>query len=347
MSVPAQEEAAARLLSIINSSWMSHATHVAVRLGIADLLHDGPKRIDLLAEAADCHAASLERLMRALISLDICSQDDSGDYGLTPMGRLLCADSEDSLHAWTLWWGKYHWPMWSGLQHSIKTGKAARSMISSKNAFTPFERDAEMASVFNAAMVELSQPVARSLIRHYDFSGVTRVVDVGGGHGEILAAILNANPKMQGTLHDLPHAIEGARRHMADMGVADRCDLVAGDFLASVPGGADLYILKNVLHNWNDEDSARILGNCRRAMPDHAVLLVVEQFMPASIEPTSVHRAIVHSDLNMLVTLGAGERGLDQFRQLFRTQGFTVNRIVPMAMNLNMIECLPGRPSEY
>jgi hypothetical protein len=330
-----------QLLGMVNSSWMSQAIRVAAELGIADLLAGGPKHIDELASATACHAPSLRRLMRALASLDICRERADGAYELSQMGVHLQTDAATSVRSWIIWWGKYLSPVWDNLLHSVKTGEDARRLVTGAKGFGQLELDADRAATFNVAMVELTRLVARGVVDSYDFSGMKQIVDIGGGYGVLLAAILNAYPDMHGVLVDLPHAIEGARQHLAQLGVGERCELVEESFFESVPVGADAYLLKSILHDWDDDHSAIILHNCRRAMSGNAKLLLIERIMPEQMEATSLHQTMARMDLNMLVAHGACERTEVQYRELLKAGGFGLIRIVPSGMGFNIIEGAP------
>src|SRR5882762_2247748 len=318
-----------KLLDIIGGSWMSQAVYVAAELRIADLLAGEPKRVDELAKAAECHAPSLQRLMSGLASLGICVEREDGRFDLTPM---------DSLRSWAIVWGKLQWPVWGNLLHSVRTGESARKLIKGTEGYEHLARDAESAAVFNRAMTEITRLVASEVARVYDFSGARRIVDIGGGYGELLVAILKAHPKARGTVVDLPHASEGAKLYARDAGVAERCEFVAGDFFDSVPPGGDAYLLKSVLHNWNDEKSALILRNCGRAMPRDAKLLLVERIFPARVGVSSAHQAVARSDLNMLVGPGGHERTEVEFRNLLGAAGFTPAEVFASATEFSIIE---------
>jgi SAM-dependent methyltransferase len=330
---------------MVNSSWMSQATCVAAELGIADLLGGGPKNPDELAAATGCHAPSLGRLMRALASLELCQEDEQGSFRLTPLGSLLRTDAPHSVRSWAIWWGKYLWPVWAHLRYSVTTGKSARPLVTGDQGFDHLQRDAGMAGVFHRAMAELTRLEARELVAAYDFSACNRVVDVGGGYGELLAAILKAHPRMRGILFDLPQAAHGATRHLEELRVAHRFEFVAGDFFESVPSGADIYVLKNILHDWDDEHVAIILRNCRRAMSEDARLLVVERMMDLRMESSRRHQGMARSDLNMLVALGGRERTKDEFGTLLDGQGFRIARIVPIGLDFSIIDAAPAADS--
>jgi SAM-dependent methyltransferase len=333
---------ASRLLDIIGGSWMSQAVYVAAELRIADLLAGGPKRVDELAKAAGCHPPSLARLMRGLASLGICVEWEDGRFDLTPMGSLLRSDAPDSLRSWAIVWGKLQWPVWGNLLHSVRTGESARTLVLGTKGYEHLARDAEAATVFNRAMTEVTRLVANEVARVYDFSGARRIVDVGGGYGQLVTAILKAHPKARGVVVDMPHASEAAKLYARDAGVAERCEFVAGDFFESVPPGGDAYLLKSVLHNWNDEKSALILRNCGRAMPRGAKLLLVERIFPARLDVSPAHQAVARSDLNMLVGPGGHERTEVEFRNLLGAAGFTPVEVFATSTEFSIIEGVAG-----
>jgi len=333
---------AERLVQLIASGAMSQALSVAAELRIADVLADGPKRSDEIADATGCQAPSLHRLMRALASLDLCSEREDGSFALTATGSLLRSDAVDSFRSVAIWWGRYRWPVWGHLLHSLKTGESSWKLVSQTAGFEHLSRDAEVAEVFNQAMAGLTRIVSGAIVRAYDFSGVKRIVDVGGGYGELLAAILGAYPAMRGVLFDLAHAIEGARIHLEKTGVIDRCEFATGDFFESVPGGAEAYLLKTVIHDWDDERSGAILRNCRQAAGRDGRLLIVEQIMPERMEPSWPHRHVAARDLNMLVLLGGRERTASEFRALLEAAGLSVKRTVPTALGYCVIEAVPA-----
>jgi len=329
---------APELLDIIGGSWMSQATYVAAELRIADLLAGGPRPADELAKAAECHAPSLQRLMRGLVSLGICAEREDGRFDLTPMGSLLRSDAPNSLRSWAIVWGKLQWPIWGNLLHSVRTGESARKLVLGTEGYEHLARDADAAATFNRAMAEVTRLVASEVARVYDFSGARRIVDIGGGYGELVAAILKAHPKARGVVVDLAHAREGAKRYASDAGVAERCEFVAGDFFESVPPGGDAYLLKSVLHNWNDEKSAVILRNCGRTMPRDAKLLLVERIFPARVDVSPAHQAVARSDLNMLVGPGGHERTEAEFRNLLGAAGFGPVEVFATATEFSIIE---------
>jgi ubiquinone/menaquinone biosynthesis C-methylase UbiE len=331
---------ATKLLERVTSSWMAQAIYVAAELRIADLLSDGPKSSEDLAVATGSHASSLYRLLRALTTIEICKECADGVFEITPMGSLLRTDDPQSLRYSILWWGTNLWKTWGNLLYSIKTGESARKLLAGTTGFEHLERDPEAAAVFNRSLVELTRLTAESVIRAYDFSGLKRIMDVGGGYGEMLIAILRANPAASGVLFDLPHAVEGGRRHLEAAGLGSRCEFLSGNFFESVPSGANAYLLKSVIHDWDDENSKRILQNCRRALEKGGRLLLVERTIPERLEISAVHQALVRGDLTMLVAHAAPERTEAEFRNLLNSAGFETTRIFPTDSTFCVIEAV-------
>ncbi len=333
---------ASTLIEMISASWMSQAVCAAAELGIADQLASGAKDVDDLARRAQSHPGSLRRLMRSLASLGLCAECDDGLFELTPTGELLRTDAAQTLHAWAIWWGRHRWPLPGELTECIRTGRGPRQRTADSGGRAYVDEDASGAEVFNQAMVELTRLTAAEVMRVRDFSAVARLVDVGGGLGEMLAALLAVHPQMQGTLFDLAPAIAGAAGHLTRAGVAERCELVAGSFFESVPGGADVYLLKSVLHSWSDEHCRAILRNCRRAMTSDASLVLVERIMPARMRSGSAERSAARSDLHMLLGSGGLERTQAEFAELLADSGFGDVAFVPTNLDHWVIEAARG-----
>jgi SAM-dependent methyltransferase len=332
---------ASEFLDRISSSITLPVTYVAAELRIADLLAGGPRNVHELAADTGSHAPSLLRLLRALASLDFCREGENGVFALNPIGALLQEKTSSSLRSWILWWGRYQWPLWGNLLHSVKTGESARKLVTGADGFAQLEHDPDAAATFNRAMAEYTRLVGSGVVRAYDFGGMRRIVDVGGGYGALLAAILEAYPGARGVLLDLPHAIEGAKVNLANTGLANRCEFITGDFFDSVPDGGDAYLIKAVIHDWDDERSVVILRNCRRAIPSAGKLLLVERIMPDRLEASAPHRAIARADLNMLIGPGGRERTEADFRSLLHSSGFNLTRIVPTALEYSILEAIP------
>jgi ubiquinone/menaquinone biosynthesis C-methylase UbiE len=339
-STPDERRLAERLLDIVNSSWMSQATYVAVRLGIADLLEQAPRSSSELAASLDCHPHALHQLLRALCSLDICQERNDGTFEISAMGRLLGSHSPYSVQSWTTYWGEYAWPIWGHLYDAVKTGADMPERLTGMAAFEQLQKDTRAAHTFNEAMRELTGLMTAEAARAYDFSG-KRVADIGGGYGELLAAVLETHPSASGILFDMAHAIGDARRDFMQRGLADRCEFLSGDFFESVPASADVYMLKNVIHDWNDERAHTILRNCRRAMGPSSRLLLLERTMPARMQPTPEHRGLARSDLNMRVMLGAQNRTEAEFAELLHAAGFGSIHSWPAGSGFTYLEAAP------
>jgi ubiquinone/menaquinone biosynthesis C-methylase UbiE len=331
----------AAFVRLVHEGMLTQAIFAAAELGVADLLEEGPKDSHALARRTRCHEPSLRRLMRALVSLGLCRECDGGLFELTATGAVLCGQGEDSLHCWTLMCGRHMRPLWDHLLQSIKDGTVARKLTNDSDGFGTFESDAESAPIFNNAMAEITRRIAAAVVRAYDFTALRRVVDVGGGHGLLLAGVLRSYPLAHGILLDLPHVIDGAVQLWKSYGLSERCEFVAGDFFESIPGAGDAYLLKAVLHDWDDERCETILLNCRRVMTPSARLVIVERVMPARVEPCPSHRGIVWSDLSMMVGFGGRERTEADFRRLLAATGFKLSKVVATAFDFCVIEGIP------
>ena len=305
-----------RLLSLINASWTTQAVSVAVELRLPELLRDGARSADALAQATRCHRPSLTRLLRALTSIDVLTESADGRFALSPTGALLCAEVPGSLAAWAEFCGTRSWTTWGRLIDSVRTGDSIRKQTSGADGFHHLEHDGPGALLFNRAMVDLTRPVGAAVARSVDWSGIELVVDVGGGHGELVAAILAEHPAMRGILFDLEHATAAAGARLAAAGVDDRCTRVTGSFFDAIPEGADAYLLKSVLHDWDDERAVQILRTCRRGMGPGARLFIVERIAPVHFQVSPRDQGIARSDLNMLVGTGGCERTLAQYEAL-------------------------------
>jgi ubiquinone/menaquinone biosynthesis C-methylase UbiE len=335
------EAAFGELLRLLNGGWAAQAVEAATELGIPDLLAGGIGRSDDLARATACHEPSLRRLLRALASLGLCEEREDGSFGPTALGALLEERAPISLKGMALY-GRYKRPVWDRLATSVRTGDCANAAVHGAAVFEHLDRDAAAAGIFDRAMAETTRVVAQAVVAACDFSSCKRVIDVGGGYGELLAAIVRASPAVHGTLVERPRALEGARRNLERAGVLRRCELVASDFFESVPGGGDCYLLKRVLHDWDDAHAAAILRCCRRAMPAHARLLVVEQILPDRMTASLAHQEAARMDLHMLLMAGGQERTESEYRWLLESAGLRLHQIVPGALNVSVIEALPA-----
>jgi O-methyltransferase domain/Dimerisation domain len=337
-------EPRAWLRTLIGGYRMSQAVYVATRLGIPDLLADGPREIDELACATGSHAPSLRRVLLALAGVGVLDKVGPGRFALTPVGEALRAGVPGSVRASVLFLlNESHWRPWGHLLHTVRTGETAFAHVHGANLFDYLATHPEEASLFNAGMLGNSPGHARLVAKSYDFSGMSRVVDVAGGRGRLLATILERNPQLRGTLFDLPPVIEEARQLVNDAGVGDRCAFVGGDFFETVPEGGDAYIMRNIIHDWGDDQAVAILTTCRRAMGNGARLIVVERYFADDPREAVL---VLHADLEILVNVGGRERTTDEYASLLARSGLRLARTIdlghaPEAMGHYLIEAQP------
>ncbi len=330
---------AATLLHLMTGYRAMQALYVAARLGIADLLKDGARGSEELARATGADARALHRLLRALASLGVFGEDADGRFTPSELGALLRSDVPGSLRAAAIFFGdERNWHAWGKLERSVMSGEPVRGPRGTQVFLEESARDPEGAALFNAAMTSLTSAFDAAVTAAYDFSRLGTLVDVGGGQGALISSILAANPALRGILFDIPPVIESARGRIGEAGLAGRCELVAGDFFASVPAGGDAYVLKWVIHDWDDEHSVAILGSCRRAMARDGRLLLVERVVPERVDQSADTQGIVLGDLNMLLWTGGRERTAAEYRALLASGGFTLARIVPTATQFSIIE---------
>ncbi|CAN5335391.1 methyltransferase [soil metagenome] len=328
------------LLRMTNAHEVSQAIHVVATLGIADLLKEEPRSAEGLAKDTGTHAPTLYRLLRALASVGVFVEEtDGGRFGSTPVGEYLRTDAPGSLRAWAMYIGQPSFrTSWGYLLHSVRTGEPAFSELHETNVWEYLAAHPEESAIFDAAMTGLSAGVAEAVVQSYDFSEIDVLVDVGGGEGRILTAILAANPVLRGILFDQSHVVAGAEDLLARVGVADRCEVVSGNFFEEVPGGADAYLLKSIIHDWDDDASIEILHKCRAAIADTGRLLLVELVIQPGNEPDRAK----FSDLNMLVLLGGRERTSNDFERLYAEAGFRLTDIISTGTPFYIIEGVPA-----
>jgi O-methyltransferase domain/Dimerisation domain len=317
------------LWRLIHSHRVTAVIYVAAKLGLAELLRDGPLSANELAEATGANEQALDRLLVALSTIGICTLAGEDRYSLTEMGSGLDGHAEHSFKAWAIFEGQVLSSGWNRLLDSIMTGKTAAQLQGVSNSFDLMAQSPETVSLFNAAMVDVTRFVTPNILRAFDFSGITHLMDVGGGSGELIGAIAKQYSHIKGTVFDLPRCAGSAIDHLNRMGVGARTDFLPGDFFQSVPFGADAIIMKSIIHDWNDERSLVILRNCRRALPAKATLLLVERIMPEFPTVNDEHREQAMSDLNMLRGPGGLERTEKKYRRLLDETGFD-----PLAIHL-------------
>lgn len=320
-----------RILQLATSSWASAAVSAAAELGVADALADGPQRAGDLAEAVHAHPRTLFRLLRACTELGLFERSDDDRFSLTETGQALRSDSTMSMRNFARWVGlpaDRH--TWSGLADSVRSGTSAFAAVHGETVWDFLRDQSRTAQIFNDAMTEASRQLIAPVVAAYDFGQHECIVDVAGGQGALLAAILSNNPRSRGVLYDLPEVVENAATALDHAGVADRVDVTGGDIFADLPAGADAYLLSNVIHDWDDEHSRRILRRCREAVPAHGKVLLVEAVMP---DGTGQNPTVALMDLNMLVLCDGAQRTQSEFDDLLSAAGLRLARVVPAGLH--------------
>jgi hypothetical protein len=325
-----------RMMQHITGAWVSQAVCAAATLGVADELAEGPHRVEAIADAIGTDADALHRLLRALAGLGLVEETGDREFTLTELGELLTADAPNSLRGMALMFGSHwHRRAWTGLAESIRTGESAfvRVFGDSWEYFRDHPDDGE---VFNKAMTAASGTVLAPGLSAYDFTRFARIVDVGGGHGALLAGVLAGHDAAQGVLYDLPNVIAGAGAPLERAGVANRCELVGGSFLDAVPAGGDAYLLANIIHDWDDRSAVRILRNCRAAMNPGGRVLLCEAVIPEKAGEAPQASLI---DLEMLVMApGARQRTAGEFERLFESAGLRLVGITATGDTFSVVE---------
>jgi hypothetical protein len=323
------------MLQMITGFWVSRAIYVAAKLGLADLVKDSPKTADELARLTGTHAPSLYRMLRALVGVGVFAGSEQERFAQTPLSEILRSDTPGSLRAMAMAeLGQEHFPAWGNLMHSVKTGEIAFDNLFKQSVWEYYARNPEDARNFNESMRGLSEIINAAVIGAYDFSGVDKIVDVAGGTGGLIGAILGAHPRMRGVLFDLPHVIAEAGPLLGAAGVRDRCATAAGDFFESVPEGGDVYAMKWIIHDWDDEKATSILKNIHRAMNEKGKLLLVEMVVPEG-DQSDLSKLM---DLEMMVMTGGRERTEAEFNSLLAASGFRLTRVIRTASPLWVIE---------
>ena len=314
---------AVQLRRAVNGYQVSQALHVAASLGLADLLADGPRSADDLAAACDAHADSLYRLLRALASIGVLDAKPERHFALTELGQGLRSDVPGSEHAHAVFIGRhYHWNAWSLLEQSVRTGEPAFPSLYGMSAWEYRAEHPEESAIFDRWMTANTETINDIVAGTYDFSRYTHVVDVGGGRGSLLEAIVRAHPGVQGTLFDQAHVV-------ADVEI-DGVDVVAGSFFEAVPRGGDAYVLKSIIHDWGDDEAVAILRTCAAALDGDAHVLLIERDLG---DP-----AASWLDLQMLVMLGGRERTEDEYAALFRAAGLGPAGTTPIGAGLSVFQ---------
>jgi SAM-dependent methyltransferase len=322
MEMAAEPTPSSKVQYLMMQSAIARAIQVAAKLNVADQLADGERDVADLAKVTETHPGALYRLLRLLAGSGIFAETTPGRFKLTPMAECL-RTGPHSLRPTVLWQDALS-PAREQLLYSVKTGKSAFEKVFGKDIFAWYDEHPDDQRVFNEAMAAHATNTHTALLDAYDFSQFGHIIDVGGGHGAFLSAILRANPGVRGTVFDLPKTIPGAQARMKEQGLTSRCEVVGGDFFQAVPSGGDLYIMSHIIHDWDDQDSIAIIKNIRKAIAPRGKLLLVEMVVPAGNE-FSIAK---HMDMLMLVISGGKERTEKEYAELYAASGFRLDRVV-------------------
>jgi len=325
-----------QLAQMLSGYWVTQAVYVAAKLGLADLLKDGPLSFEELAAQAGAHPRSLYRLLRALASLGVFAEESDGRFALTPLAERLRSDVAGSQRSFALMLGEEHYQAWGELLYSVQTGEIGFDRVFEQPIFEYLAEHPDKGQIFDDAMTGIHGRETAEVLSAYDFGQFGTVADIGGGNGSQLTAILQANAEVRGILFDRPEVIGRSIPRLQEAGVADRCDAVGGNFFDSVPAGADAYLLRHIIHDWDDDNALTILTNCRGAMRDGGKVLVVESVIPPGNEPFFGKLL----DLTMLVIPGGMERTEAQYRGLFEEAGLRLAQVVATRGEVSVLEAV-------
>jgi hypothetical protein len=322
---------------LVSGFHVTQAIHAAVELGVPDLLADGERTSDDLAQASGADPSTLYRLLRALASLGVLHEADGRRFSLKPLGQPLRGDVPGSMRGWVRLTGREHvWRSWGNLTNAVRNGENSFRALYGADVFEWRAEHPEESAIFDEAMMSLTAPSTAAVLAAYDFGRFGTIVDVGGGNGTLLASVIAAHPAVRGILFDQPHVVTGAESVLRAAGVADRCEIVAGSFFENVPGGGDAYVLKSIIHDWEDEESVAILRACRASMGRGAVVLLIERDLGGPNE----NPAAKLSDLNMLVMPGGRERSQEEYAALFEQAGLRYTNTTVAATGHAVIEAV-------
>ncbi len=340
MATPAQAHTSvppsAQVLQMAFGYQLSRCIYMVAKLGIADLLRDGPKTAVDLAAATGTNADALYRMMRALASVGVFEETDTQGFELTPLAEPLRSDAPDSIRAMALFAGDdLHWKLYGEFEHCLATGTRSVEKVFGMAPFEYIASHPEDAKRFNDAMRSHSAMGIPAIVEGYDYTQFQCIADIGGGQGHLLAALLNEHKQAKGILFDMPEAIEDAKR--VKLLPNPRAELIPGDFFQSVPPGADAYVLKHIIHDWADPEAVQILKNCRQAIPEHGKLLIMELMMPGRNEPGFAK----FLDLEMLVIPGGRERTAEEYGALLDAAGFRLTAVIPTRSPVAIFEATP------
>ena len=313
------------MMQMIAGFWKACSIYNAARLDIADRLAEGPQTAEQLAAATGTLTPFLSRLLRALASVGVFSCDDAGAYSLTPVGNTLRSNVPGSMKAMAIAQMGDHFPAWGSLMHSLKTGGIAFDHVAGMPVWKYYETHPEDGANFAKAMSGLTEAAVAHIVPAYDFSQYSTIVDVGGGNGALLSGILGAARSSHGLVYDEAYLQDQAETNLEHQGLLSRCLFKGGSFFDSIPEGGDLYVMKMILHDWNDDQCRQILGNARQAMASDSKLLIIESVIPEGNEPHPGK----FMDLNMMAMTGGRERTEKEWRELAAECGLSITRVIP------------------
>ena len=326
------------IMELLTGAWTAQALYVAVKLGIPDELAKGPLSAGEVARRVNADADATYRLMRALASRGVLRHRRDHTFTLTSIGKALRTGTPGSVRDFALFLGHpLRWEDWGNLLYSVQTGKPSVDMLRGVPFFEYVDTDTDLAAAFNNAMTAGSEFAIYAVLAAYDFSGFRKIIDVGGGHGRLLSTILTKAPAARGVVYDLPAVVDGAGPELTKAGVAARCEVIGGSFFDSVPEGGDAYLMKAILHDWNDDDALK-LANIRTAMPPDGKLVLLESVLP---ERSSSDLGLL-IDLEMLVAVGGKERTRAEWANLLGRAGFRLTRVVHTANPVSIVEAVPA-----
>jgi hypothetical protein len=311
------------------------------RLQIPDLVATAPRGPEELAASVGVQPGPLRRILRCLVTVGVFTETEDGRFGATPVSECL-RDQPGTLRGMAVMLPTDSYLAFADLMHSLQTGKPAFEHVFHMSRWEQLAKEPEKAAVFNAAMQSRTELIGSAVAAGYDFSGVRSIVDVGGGRGTLIAELLNAHPHLRGTVFDLDAGVAEADAYLKEQGVRDRCEVVSGSFFDSVPAGHDAYVLKNIIHDWNDEKATAILATCREAMGPQARIILVEYVLQDRAEESADSRRTFMEDVQMLVMLDGQERTEEQYATLMRAAGLRLTQVLPTASIFQVIEGVPA-----
>jgi len=325
------------LETFIMGEAISRCLQVISKLLIADRLAQSPETAEVLARETSTHARSLYRVLRTVAGAGVFREDEQGRFHMTPTAELLRTDAPKSMQPWLVLRGEeWHRSSWNKLYNTVCTGETAFNIAYGEGLFDYLKHDPDAATVFNKAMAATDN-FSQAIVDAYDFGDAKKIIDVGGGYGSLLQAILKKNTHLQGILYDTKKVTGQAKKGIVDAGLESRCEIIAGDFFTEVPPGADIFLLRRIIHDWDDEKSVAILKNCRKSMDKGMKLLLAETI----IEPGNTLSPGKFYDIDMMVMVGGLERTRDEYSALFEAAGFTLTNVVSTESNMSVLEAQP------